>query len=198
MHLVHGHLISEGYVCVGQAFLIEHDENAVEFAGNRTECALLMLLRGWGIKYDAIRAEHKSNIFHVYNFTSERKMASMIVRTPEGLRLYNKVTYPSLALHEHLQLLEAKQAAHVHVQLAGMPPYGSGTSLTKDKGVCCLPARHVRHLQTSLACPISCLHVLPVKHAPQGPVDHRHKVEDHNMTSLSLKMPMEMPRWPFM
>ncbi|EIE19492.1 calcium-translocating P-type ATPase [Coccomyxa subellipsoidea C-169] len=73
-----------------KAFLIEHDENAVEFAGNRTECALLMLLRGWGIKYDAIRAEHKSNIFHVYNFTSERKMASMIVRTPEGLRLYNK------------------------------------------------------------------------------------------------------------
>ncbi|BDA43546.1 probable calcium-transporting ATPase 11, plasma membrane-t [Coccomyxa sp. Obi] len=73
-----------------KAFLIEHDENAVEFAGNRTECALLMLLRGWGIKYDAIRAEHKHDMFRVYNFSSERKMASVILRTPTGLRLFNK------------------------------------------------------------------------------------------------------------
>lgn len=77
--------------CLRQAFLIEHDENAVEFAGNRTECALLMLLRGWGIKYDAIRAEHKHDMFRVYNFSSERKMASVILRTPTGLRLFNKV-----------------------------------------------------------------------------------------------------------
>lgn len=65
----------------------------MEFAGNRTECALLMLLRGWGIKYDAIRAEHKHDMFQVYNFSSERKMASVILRTPTGLRLFNKVLH---------------------------------------------------------------------------------------------------------
>lgn len=68
----------------------------MEFAGNRTECALLMLLRGWGVAYDAIRAENRDNIFRIYNFSSERKMASAIVRTPDGgLRLYNKVRSPA-------------------------------------------------------------------------------------------------------
>ncbi|CAK0781476.1 hypothetical protein CVIRNUC_005383 [Coccomyxa viridis] len=73
-----------------KAFLIEHDANAVEFMGNRTECALLMLLRGWGLRYEAVRTEHKAHIFQVYNFSSERKMASVLLRHGDGLRLYNK------------------------------------------------------------------------------------------------------------
>ncbi len=77
-----------------QAFLIEHDANAVEFMGNRTECALLMLLRGWGLRYEAVRNEHKAHIFQVYNFSSERKMASVLLRHGDGLRLYNKVPSP--------------------------------------------------------------------------------------------------------
>lgn len=93
----------------------------MEFAGNRTECALLMLLRGWGIKYDAIRAEHKNDIFHMYNFSSERKMASIIVRTPTGLRLYNKVIPPSLAMYKQLKLLRtlSGKAGVVCIFLAG-------------------------------------------------------------------------------
>ena len=79
-----------------QAFLIEHDANAVEFMGNRTECALLMLLRGWGLRYEAVRNEHKAHIFQVYNFSSERKMASVLLRHGDGLRLYNKSPLPPL------------------------------------------------------------------------------------------------------
>ena len=71
--------------------MIEHDANAVEFVGNRTECALLMLLRGWGISYEALRKDHTSELLRVYNFSSERKMASVILKTPTSFRLYNKV-----------------------------------------------------------------------------------------------------------
>ena len=81
-----------------QAFLIEHDANAVEFMGNRTECALLMLLRGWGLRYEAVRNEHKAQIFQVYNFSSERKMASVLLRQGNGLRLYNKVSFPDVLI----------------------------------------------------------------------------------------------------
>lgn len=63
----------------------------MEFMGNRTECALLMLLRSWGLRYEAIRNEHKGAVFQVYNFSSERKMASVLLRHGDGLRLYNKV-----------------------------------------------------------------------------------------------------------
>ena len=76
-----------------QAFLIQHEANAVEFMGNRTECALLMLLRGWGVRYEATRSEHKAAIFQVYNFSSERKMASVLLRHGDRLRLYNKVRH---------------------------------------------------------------------------------------------------------
>ena len=78
-----------------QAFLIEHDANAVEFMGNRTECALLMMLRGWGVGYEALRKEHRVNVLKVFAFTSERKMASVVARTGPrgGLRLYNKVCH---------------------------------------------------------------------------------------------------------
>ena len=74
-----------------QAFLIQHEANAVEFMGNRTECALLMLLRSWGARYEDIRSAHKAAVFQVYNFSSERKMASVLLRHGDSLRLYNKV-----------------------------------------------------------------------------------------------------------
>jgi hypothetical protein len=37
----------------GKAFLIEHGD-LLEFVGNRTECALLVLARKWGINYQAV------------------------------------------------------------------------------------------------------------------------------------------------
>jgi len=78
-----------------QALLIESDDKmTVDFVGNRTECALLMLLRDWGKGYKQIRDDNHSAIERIYGFTSERKMASILIRTPDHLRLYNKVLQP--------------------------------------------------------------------------------------------------------
>ena len=43
-------------MCLGaQAFLIQHDKDTLDFVGNRTDCALLVLLRSWGLSYAALR-----------------------------------------------------------------------------------------------------------------------------------------------
>lgn len=78
-----------------QAFLISHEKAATEFVGNRTECALLMLLRGWGVSYEVLRTRHADDVEQLYAFSSERKMASVLMRTPSGFCLYNKArTFP--------------------------------------------------------------------------------------------------------
>lgn len=58
---------------------------AIDFVGNRTECALLMMLRSWGPQsdYRALRARHSSRVVREYDFSSLRKMASVLV-APEG------------------------------------------------------------------------------------------------------------------
>ena len=75
-----------------KAFLTEDDNGTVGFVGNRTECALLMMLRAWGDGYREVRDMNTTNVVEVYGFTSERKMASVLVRSADGstLRLYNK------------------------------------------------------------------------------------------------------------
>jgi magnesium-transporting ATPase (P-type) len=74
-----------------QAFLVEHGE-LVEFVGNRTECALLMLLRRWGVSYKELREENHPRLAKLYGFSSERKMASVLYAADaNSLHLYNKV-----------------------------------------------------------------------------------------------------------
>ena len=73
-----------------QAFLIERNNEAVEFVGNRTECVLLMLLRAWGVSYEELRAAHSDEVEQLYAFSSERKMASVLLAAPGGHCLYNK------------------------------------------------------------------------------------------------------------
>ncbi|GLC43255.1 hypothetical protein PLESTF_000409400 [Pleodorina starrii] len=63
------------------------------FVGNRTEGALLALMDyGWGVRrYGEVRRQYEGALEHVYGFTSERKMSSVVLRLPGGrLRLYNK------------------------------------------------------------------------------------------------------------
>ena len=75
-----------------QAFLVETEAGATECVGNRTECALLLMLRRWGHDYKQLRAQHEASVEEVYGFSSERKMASVLTRQENGgLRLYNKV-----------------------------------------------------------------------------------------------------------
>ncbi len=57
--------------------------DGVGFVGNRTECALLMLLRGWGTPYKALRDTHAPRVVREYDFSSERKMASVLVTHPD-------------------------------------------------------------------------------------------------------------------
>lgn len=74
-----------------KAFLVETLGGAIECVGNRTECALLVMLRDWGEDYKALRTAHGDRVVEVYGFSSERKMASVLVRRDDGgLRLYNK------------------------------------------------------------------------------------------------------------
>lgn len=71
--------------------MTEDENGSVDFVGNRTECALLMMLHSWGDNYREIRDIHHANVQEVYGFTSERKMASVLLRTSAGgHRLYNK------------------------------------------------------------------------------------------------------------
>ena len=58
--------------------------------GNRTECALLMMLRGWGLDYKAIRDDNASTVQKVWDFDSAKKMASVMIKTSDGFRLFNK------------------------------------------------------------------------------------------------------------
>lgn len=71
-----------------KAFLIE-ENSQITFVGNRTECALLMLVRNWGQDYHQIRQQYLENMVKVYGFNSAKKMASVIVNAP-SMKIYNK------------------------------------------------------------------------------------------------------------
>eukprot|EP00775_Hariotina_reticulata_P009045 gene9045-9216_t len=73
-----------------KAFLIEHGSDLVEFVGNRTECALLMLSRKWGADYKTIRDTYQPDIAQMYQFTSAKKMASILLKLPDHYLLLNK------------------------------------------------------------------------------------------------------------
>lgn len=73
-----------------KAFLIEQEDGSTDLVGNRTEGALLILLKNWGRSYKAVRAELHDDIVQVYGFSSARKMASIMLKHPDGMRLYNK------------------------------------------------------------------------------------------------------------
>lgn len=88
-----------------QAFLIEESgKDQIEFVGNRTECALLVLLKNWGFSYKAIRDQQHSAVARVYGFTSERKMASALYAHQSGYRLYNKASIQAFPLWLQIHL----------------------------------------------------------------------------------------------
>ena len=82
-----------------QAFLVDSGDHtavstvrSVEFVGNRTECALLLMLRGWGQDYKGMRDAYRAAVQKVYTFSSATKMASVLVQLDDdSYRLYVKV-----------------------------------------------------------------------------------------------------------
>ena len=84
-----------GAAAVAAAAAAASSVAGVDFVGNRTECALLLLLRSWGVDYRALRAAHGPRVLREYDFSSERKMASVLLApasgsTSNGARLYAK------------------------------------------------------------------------------------------------------------
>ncbi|KXZ55677.1 hypothetical protein GPECTOR_2g1227 [Gonium pectorale] len=74
-----------------KAFLIDTESGTIDFVGNRTECALLVMLRKLGCDYTKLREEREADQVKLYGFSSARKMAGVLLREPSGdLRLYNK------------------------------------------------------------------------------------------------------------
>lgn len=71
-----------------KAMLLEGAQGRVEFVGNRTECALLMMIRNWGCNYKQVRESNP--VEKLYGFTSDRKMASALLKEGTALRLHNK------------------------------------------------------------------------------------------------------------
>lgn len=74
-----------------KAFLVDSPGEPTGFVGNRTECSLLMMLRGWGVEYSSLREDHESSIIKLYAFSSERKMSSVLLQHGQGARLFAKV-----------------------------------------------------------------------------------------------------------
>ena len=59
--------------------------------GNKTECALLDLVRKWGGSYDQIRQDiPEAKLVKVFTFNSARKMMSTIIQRDDGFRVYTK------------------------------------------------------------------------------------------------------------
>ncbi len=71
---------------------LSQENGTVGFVGNRTECALLVMLRKFGFDYKAVAEEREADRVKLYGFSSARKMASVLMReNAHGtLRLYNK------------------------------------------------------------------------------------------------------------
>lgn len=112
-----------------QAFLLDK-EGKTEFVGNRTECALLVLLRDWGQDFKAMRDEHSGRIEHMYGFSSERKMASVLMKTKSGTRLYVKVSF-----------CRSRQDLR-KVSKVLKPALNHGNCILKDTSLSCQRGRH--------------------------------------------------------
>lgn len=75
-----------------KAFLIDATTpgGRVGYVGSSTECALLMMLRSWGIEYNDVRKERERDMVKLFGFTSARKMSSVLLKEGSKYRLYNK------------------------------------------------------------------------------------------------------------
>lgn len=95
-------------ICLNsKAFYIEEPGKKIEFVGNRTECALLLLAeRNLGVPYTEVRKQYEQQVVQMYGFSSAKKMASVLIDRGDGtLRLYNKgasewVLDACVAVHE--------------------------------------------------------------------------------------------------
>ena len=90
------HVLSHGIAVNSKASLNKPKSGSLkeyEVSGNKTEAALLIMLRDFGIDYVPIRANYTENdrIEKLYTFSSAKKRMAVVVKTDEGShRLYLK------------------------------------------------------------------------------------------------------------
>ena len=103
-----------------QAFLVEPTVEGMEpeMVGNRTECALLLMLRSCGVGYAPLR--DAAAIEAVGTFTAQRKMSSVLLRLPEG------------ATTELYSGLQHHQPHRLHVKVRCPPPRWSSPSSSRS------------------------------------------------------------------
>jgi len=77
-------LLCEGIAVNSKAFLIEEEGGGAAVIGNRTEGALLLLLRDWGV--DAAALRESTPVVAIGGFTAQRKMSSAAIAEPGGGR----------------------------------------------------------------------------------------------------------------
>jgi len=82
-------LLCNGISINSTADISTHADGNKQFVGNKTECALLMLARGFGCKYETVRA--RAHIHKLYVFSSARKRMSTIIDLGGNrFRMYTK------------------------------------------------------------------------------------------------------------
>ncbi len=75
--------------CINSTAFLERTQGQVRYLGNPTECALLMMMEGWGVDWQNVRS--KADVLHQFSFSSDRKRMSSLIRLPNGgLRLLIK------------------------------------------------------------------------------------------------------------
>lgn len=84
------HDLATGIALNSRAFLMPKPNGTLDFAGSRTECALLVMLHAWQLDYEHLRREKEGQVVKVYGFSSARKMSSVLLSTGGGCVLYNK------------------------------------------------------------------------------------------------------------
>lgn len=128
--------------------------------GNRTECALLLMLRDWGEDYKQLRAAHQEQVVEVYGFSSERKMASVLIRQEGGgLRLYNKVITPCMSNQHCIPWYMQYQSCCFSTAECSKTVWQSHTTVLIR--ACCMLGRSHRALQGICVLRRALLHCLP-------------------------------------
>eukprot|EP00201_Polytomella_parva_P009432 CAMPEP_0175050876 /NCGR_PEP_ID=MMETSP0052_2-20121109/7489_1 /TAXON_ID=51329 ORGANISM="Polytomella parva, Strain SAG 63-3" /NCGR_SAMPLE_ID=MMETSP0052_2 /ASSEMBLY_ACC=CAM_ASM_000194 /LENGTH=692 /DNA_ID=CAMNT_0016315101 /DNA_START=58 /DNA_END=2132 /DNA_ORIENTATION=+ len=74
-----------------KAFILQDGEK-LQLVGNRTECALLLMLRTWNVDYVKLRSDRETSMVKMFGFSSARKMASVLYKHEDNSKymLYNK------------------------------------------------------------------------------------------------------------
>jgi len=100
-----------------------------ELVGNRTECALLLMLRAWNIEYDKVRQSYEDSVVRLFGFSSARKMSSCIVSLSRADPKTRPMTNdPGGHMPSDLPLLDTAPAVHINHSSPSSPSSSSSSS----------------------------------------------------------------------